>query len=97
VGAITPVAEIARAILLPAWPINLKATLIGADCGHYAPHYVARLRDETLSLLMRRPHRIALGPQGPGACDNPALERMWNWPAPSRENRRRQVPVRLGP
>jgi len=79
VGAITPVDEIARAVLLPAWPINMDATLIGADCGRYAPHYVARIGGEAIGRVLRQTHRLPIGPQGPAACDNPALDLMWSW------------------
>ena len=79
VGAVTPIAEIARAVLIPSWPINLSATLIGADCGRYAPHYVARLGGDAIGRLMREAHRLPLGPQGPAACSNPAHELMWSW------------------
>jgi hypothetical protein len=74
VGAMTPVSEFARAVMLPVWPINMRATLIGADCGNFPPHYVARLGTAAIAHLLRRPHRIALGPQGPVACDNPAFD-----------------------
>jgi hypothetical protein len=77
VGAMTPIAEIARAILLPAWPINTKATLIGASCDTYPPHYVARLGGEELGRILRRPSQLPLGPQGPEACFNPAVVLMW--------------------
>jgi hypothetical protein len=79
VGAVTPIAEIARALLIPAWPINMSATLIGADCGRYAPHYVARLGGDVIGRLMREANRLPLGPQGPAACSNPAHELMWSW------------------
>jgi hypothetical protein len=85
VGAVTPVDEIARAILLPAWPINMDATLIGANCGRYAPHYVARIGGEAVGRMLRQTHRLPLGPQGPSACDNPALDLMWNWSFTPRE------------
>ena len=75
VGSITPLEEFARAALLPAWPINLQATLIGASCG-YAPHYIARLNDQLLVRIMRNPHRLPLGPIGPAECDNPAFDLM---------------------
>lgn len=78
IGAVTPVEEIARAVLLPAWPINPEATLIGADCGRYAPHYVARTDNEVIGRLLRRSKRLDLGPQGPGSCMNPAVELMWS-------------------
>jgi hypothetical protein len=77
VGAATPVAEFARAVILPTWPINMRATLIGANCGKYPPHYVARLGAEAISRLLQHPHPIELGPQGREACDNPALDLMW--------------------
>jgi len=78
VGAMTPVAELSRAVLLPTWPINSSATLIGANCGGFPPHYVARLGDETIGRrLMRTPNQLPLGPQDRGACFNPAIELMW--------------------
>lgn len=81
VGAVTPVEEFARAVVLPNWPLNLRATLIGADCGSYAPHYVARLGSEAITRVLRRPNRLPLGPQGPEACSNPAIDPMWRGPA----------------
>jgi hypothetical protein len=72
VGAVTPVAEFARATMVPAWPINMRATLIGASCGKFAPHYVARLGGEAIDRFLRQPNRLPLGPQGPESCDNPA-------------------------
>jgi hypothetical protein len=77
VGAATASAEFARAFILPAWPINMRATLIGANCGKFPPHYVARLGGEAISRLLQHPHPIDLGPQGREACDNPALDLMW--------------------
>jgi hypothetical protein len=77
VGAVTPIAEFARAAILPTWPINMRATLIGADCGRIPPHYVARLGGGPIDLLLRRPHPIAFGEQGRDACYNPALDLMW--------------------
>jgi hypothetical protein len=74
VGAVTPIAEISRAIIFPVWPINFQATLIGADCGGFAPHYVANLGGQAIVHLLRRPSRVALGPLGPESCDNPAFE-----------------------
>jgi hypothetical protein len=79
VGAVTPLAEISRAVFLPVWPINETATLIGVNCGQFAPHYVARLGHEVIGRMLRPVHAIALGPQGPSACNNPALELMWSW------------------
>jgi len=77
IGAVTPVAEIARAIILPTWPINLQATLVGVSCASYPPHYIARLGDETIDHLLRRPDQISLGPLDREACYNPAIGLMW--------------------
>jgi hypothetical protein len=76
VGAVTAVQEFARAILLPAWPINLQATLIEANCGSYPPHYVARLDQGPVSRLLRPPHALPVGPLNRSACINPALAVM---------------------
>lgn len=76
VGAVTPITEFARAILLPAWPINLEATLIGAACGQHMAHYTARLNGQFLGKLLRPPRPMPLGPQGPQACRDPARELM---------------------
>jgi len=82
VGAVTPLEEIARSVLLPVWPINVSATLIGANCGGFAPHYQARLGDEMIGRLMRPIQQLPIGPQGRSACNNPAFELMWSWGAP---------------
>jgi hypothetical protein len=76
VGAVTPVQEFARATVLPAWPINLQATLIAADCGKFAPHYVARLGGEIIGHVLRTPHPMPLGLLDSHACDNPAMDLM---------------------
>jgi hypothetical protein len=78
-GATTALDEIARAVIVPTWPVNLDATLIGADCGGYAPHYVARLKDQAIGHLLRHVSRLPIGPQGRQSCDNPGLDLMWNW------------------
>jgi len=72
IGAMTPIAEIARAILLPAWPINKQATVIGASCDTYPPHYVARLGGEAIGRIMRPPSQMPTGPQGQDSCFNQA-------------------------
>jgi len=77
VGAMTPIAEFARAVLLPTWPVNLRATLIGASCAGYPPHYVARLGGQAIGRLLRRPNQLSLGPMDREACYNPAIELMW--------------------
>jgi len=84
VGAVTPLQEFARAAVLHAWPINLQATLIGAACGLYPAHYVARLGagagagagESAVEHVLRRPHPLPLGSQDGSACDNPATDLM---------------------
>jgi hypothetical protein len=73
-GAMTPIAELSRAVIFPVWPINFQATLIGADCGGYAPHYVAELGGQLVTRVLRQPNRLSLGPLGAASCSNPALE-----------------------
>ncbi len=75
IGAMTPVAEFARAVMLPAWPINMQATLTGANCGGYSPTYVARLSGQWVGRLLRKPRPLTGGAL---ACDNPGLDLMWN-------------------
>jgi hypothetical protein len=70
IGAVTPFQEFARAAVLERWPINLNATVVGAACGEYPPHYVARLDTQALAYLLRPPHALSAGPE---ACENPAL------------------------
>jgi hypothetical protein len=76
-GAVTAVHEFARAVVLPARPVNREATLIGTACGAYPAHYVARLAPGPVALLLRRPHTLPIGPQGPAICNNPAYLLMW--------------------
>jgi len=75
IGAVTPVQEFARAAVLPSWPINLDATLIGAACGGYPPHYVARLQGRAVEHLLRRPRVLPVSAD-PAACANPAFDLM---------------------
>jgi hypothetical protein len=77
VGAVTPIEEFARAIILPSWPINGETTLIGANCGGFPAHYVARIGGQAITRLLRTPHRLPVGPLGRTSCNNPALELMW--------------------
>jgi hypothetical protein len=76
IGAVTPIQEFARAVLLPVWPIDTKATLVGAACGQYPPHYTAHLDGQLVGRLLRQPHPIASGAL---ACGNPAVAIMWTW------------------
>ena len=73
VGAVTPIQEFARAILFPAWPINMEATLIGAARGEYPPHYTAHLDGQLAARLIRAPHPVPPEPPGHNSCFNPAL------------------------
>ncbi|MGO9513437.1 MAG: hypothetical protein ACLP2F_07305 [Steroidobacteraceae bacterium] len=75
VGAVTPLQEFARAVVLPAWPINMQATLIDAACGRYLENYVARLEGQPVLHILRPPHALSRGSSGP-ACENPALGLM---------------------
>jgi hypothetical protein len=79
VGAVTPLEEIARSIFLPVWPINMQATLIDANCGSFAAHYVARLGEEPLARALRPANALPHGQGRTPACTNPALELMWSW------------------
>jgi hypothetical protein len=76
VGAVTPIQEIARALMLPSWPIDMQATLIDTNCGGFPAHYVARLNGPTIGLLLRAPHRLlSVAPAGK-TCPNPAWQLM---------------------
>jgi hypothetical protein len=79
IGAVTPVEEIARAVMLPAWPINREATLIGVNCGGFPAHYVGHLDGGLMGRVMRAPHRLALGPMGRETCTNPAWMLMYRY------------------
>jgi hypothetical protein len=77
IGAVTPVQEFARAVVLNAWPMNLQATMIDTNCGSYPPHYVARLSGQAIQYLLRAPHRLAAGPRNTHGCAiNPAMHLM---------------------
>jgi hypothetical protein len=58
IGAVTAAEEIVRAVLLPSWPIDQQATLIQAARGDYPAHYVARMSDQSILLMIRTPHPI---------------------------------------
>jgi len=73
IGAVTPFQEFARAAALEPWPVNLDASLIDAACGVFPAHYVARLRDQSITHLLRPPHALPIGRAGSGACENPAV------------------------
>ena len=78
IGAVTPIQEFARDAVLPSWPINTQATLIGVNCGGYPPHYVAGLGTQTITHLMKAPHRLTVEPiLSRRSCANPAVELMW--------------------
>ncbi len=77
VGAVTPIQEFARAVMLPSWPIDSQLTLIGTNCGGYPAHYVARLHTQAIRLFMKTPHRVAEQASGKQSCANPALFLAW--------------------
>jgi hypothetical protein len=72
-GAVTPFQEFSRAAALEPWPVNLDATFIDAACGFFPAHYVARLRGQRVTHLLRAPHALPIGRAGPEACENPAV------------------------
>ncbi len=71
VGAVTPFQEFARAAVLPAWPADLSTSLIGAACGRYPAHYVARLGGHAIEHVLREPHVLAPGSGRSPACVEP--------------------------
>jgi hypothetical protein len=77
IGAITAVQEFARAVMLPAWPINREVTLVGTNCGKFPAHYIARLGGGLIEKMLREPRRLDLGRQGRGVCTNPAWALMY--------------------
>ena len=76
IGAVTPVQEFARAAILPSWPVNLQATLIGTNCGAYPAQYVARLGGQITDHFLKTPHALPVGSTGKLACANPATDLM---------------------
>jgi hypothetical protein len=76
IGAVTPVEELARALILPAWPISMQATLLDASCGIVPAHYIAHLGDEMIGRLLRAPHRLGAAGLGRAGCTNPAWRIM---------------------
>lgn len=73
IGAMTPLHEFARALKLDRWPIDTRATLIAANCGHFPPHYVARLHAGEHGMFLGTPSNLQPDPSEPLACFNPAL------------------------
>ena len=76
IGAVTPMHEFARALILPVWPRNAEATIVGTNCGSYPAHYIARLGREPIGWLLRQPQVLAAGPL---VCSNRGLELMWQY------------------
>jgi hypothetical protein len=76
IGAVTPMHEFARAFMLPVWPRNAEATIVGTNCGAYPAHYIARLSREPIGWLLREPQPLAAGPL---VCSNRGLELMWQY------------------
>lgn len=70
VGAVTPAHEIARALLLPTWPVDAEVTLVAAACNTHPPHYVARLAGQPFTRLLRPPSTLPTDPGDTHACAN---------------------------
>lgn len=60
-GTITPGFEIARALLWKRTPPNYGQTLVEAQRGYLAPHYLGRLDLPLLQMLFRKPVPVAPG------------------------------------
>jgi hypothetical protein len=71
IGAVTAAQEIIRAVVLPSWPINQQATLIQAARGDYPAHYIARMGDQTILLIIRKPHPML-------SINNPRAFTVWS-------------------
>ena len=70
IGAVTPITEMGRALLLPRWEANTNATVVAADCGNYPAHYIARLTSPVARQILLPPHPVAAAED---ACRNPAV------------------------
>jgi hypothetical protein len=71
VGAVTPFQEFARAAVRDSWPADLRASVIGAACGRYPAHYVARLGGHAIERALRAPRALPPGSERSPACDEP--------------------------
>lgn len=71
-GAVTPLQEIARSFVQPRWAPRTDVTLVGASCGRYWHHYIAKLDESPLRHLLRTPSALPLGARSPVFCDAPA-------------------------
>jgi hypothetical protein len=71
-GAVTPMQEIARSFARPRWDPHINVTLVGASCGRYWHHYIAKLDESPLRHLLRAPNVLPLGAQSQEFCDVPA-------------------------
>ena len=54
-GAVTPIQEIARGFVWPRWAPRNDVSLVGASCGHYWHHYIAKLGDSPIRYLLHAP------------------------------------------
>ena len=70
IGAVTPAQEIIRAVALPAWKMNMAHNLIEASGGVAPPHYVAKLSQQGLIWMLKKPTH-AFSPD-PGQARIPA-------------------------
>ena len=68
VGAVTPIQEIARGFVQPRWDPHTALTLVGASCGEYMPHYIAKLDESPLRHLLRTVNMLPPDAQSPELC-----------------------------
>jgi hypothetical protein len=72
IGAVTPIAEISRSLIQPRWEPRSAVNLVGAMCGGYWHHYIAKLDYSTMRYLLRAPHVLSSGPKSPEFCGEAA-------------------------
>lgn len=65
IGAVTPAQEIIRAVALPAWKMDMAHNLVEASGGVAPPHYVAKLRQQGLIWMLRKPTHAFSPNEGP--------------------------------
>lgn len=72
-GAVTPIQEIARGFVEPRWAPHNDVSLVGASCGRYWHHYIAKLGESPMRYLLRAPSAAPPSARSPYPwCDAPA-------------------------
>ena len=71
IGAVTPMEEIARSFVQPRWDARSDVTLVGASCGQYWHHYIAKLDHSAVRYFLREPTALPLGPKRSEWCGGP--------------------------